>query len=71
MQLMKFSSHSRFNFLKAVWNNIKDDRNRESIFQDPNVTKETSPYPEWTKLVILFNLDWCQLVSIRFELRFS
>uniref|UniRef100_A0A8C3TRK1 Ribonuclease L n=1 Tax=Catharus ustulatus TaxID=91951 RepID=A0A8C3TRK1_CATUS len=63
-----WSNQSRFNFLKTVWNNIKDDRNRESIFQDPNVTKETSPYPEWTKLVILFNLDWCQLVSIRFEI---
>ncbi|KAF4799826.1 ribonuclease L [Turdus rufiventris] len=42
---------NRFNFLKNVWNNIKEDRNRESIFQDPNVTKETFPYPEWTKLV--------------------
>ncbi|XP_056354203.1 2-5A-dependent ribonuclease isoform X1 [Oenanthe melanoleuca] len=46
-----FSSHSRFNFLKTIWNNIKDLPNKKSIFQHPNVTKKTFPYPEWTKMI--------------------
>ncbi|XP_062353323.1 2-5A-dependent ribonuclease [Cinclus cinclus] len=45
-----WSNLSRFNFLKTIWNKIKDDPNKRSIFQDP-VTKKTFPYPEWTKMI--------------------
>ncbi|XP_064520304.1 2-5A-dependent ribonuclease isoform X1 [Pseudopipra pipra] len=43
-----WSKEIRFNFLKSIWNQIKDIDNRKTIFQDCNVT-ETFPYPEWTK----------------------
>uniref|UniRef100_A0A8C3NF37 Ribonuclease L n=1 Tax=Geospiza parvula TaxID=87175 RepID=A0A8C3NF37_GEOPR len=46
-----WSNQSRFNFLKSIWNKIKDDPNRKSIFQDPNVTKKAFPYPRWTKMI--------------------
>ncbi|KAM4895951.1 2-5A-dependent ribonuclease isoform 1-T2 [Sylvia borin] len=46
-----WSNQSRFNFLKTIWNTIKDYPNRKSIFQDPNVTKKTFPYPRWTKMI--------------------
>ncbi|NXT59923.1 RN5A ribonuclease, partial [Chaetops frenatus] len=46
-----WSNQSRFNFLKSVWNQIKDIQNRKSIFQGPNVTRTTFPYPQWTKMI--------------------
>ncbi|NXB54594.1 RN5A ribonuclease, partial [Leucopsar rothschildi] len=46
-----WSNQSRFNFLKSIWNKVKDKRNKKSIFQHPNVTKKTFPYPEWTKMI--------------------
>ncbi|NWZ90139.1 RN5A ribonuclease, partial [Nesospiza acunhae] len=46
-----WSNQSRFNFLKSIWNKIKDVPNRKSIFQDPNVTKKAFPYPQWTKMI--------------------
>ncbi|XP_064283688.1 2-5A-dependent ribonuclease isoform X2 [Passer domesticus] len=46
-----FWSNQRFNFLKSIWNKIKYDQNRKSIFQDPNVTKKAFPYPQWTKMI--------------------
>ncbi|XP_064576180.1 2-5A-dependent ribonuclease [Zonotrichia leucophrys gambelii] len=46
-----WSIQSRFNFLKSIWNKIKDDQNQKSIFQDPNVTKKAFPYPQWTKTI--------------------
>ncbi|XP_053841014.1 2-5A-dependent ribonuclease [Vidua macroura] len=46
-----WSNQSRFNFLKTIWNKIKDNPNRKSIFQDPNVTKKAFPYPQWTKMI--------------------
>ncbi|NXB74619.1 RN5A ribonuclease, partial [Donacobius atricapilla] len=46
-----WSNQSRFNFLKTIWNTIKDYPNRKSIFQDPKVTKKTFPYPQWTKMI--------------------
>ncbi|KAJ7416232.1 ribonuclease L [Willisornis vidua] len=42
-----FWSKQMFNFLKSIWNQIKDIPNRKTVFQDPNVT-ETFPYPQWT-----------------------
>ncbi|NXR80594.1 RN5A ribonuclease, partial [Pycnonotus jocosus] len=45
-----WSTQSRFNFLKTVWNTIKDYKNKKSIFQD-SVTKKTFPYPRWTKMI--------------------
>ncbi|NWX30423.1 RN5A ribonuclease, partial [Notiomystis cincta] len=52
-----WSNQSRFNFLKSVWNQIKDNKNRKSIFRGPNVTKKTSPYPKWTKMIHKYILD--------------
>ncbi|NXR67497.1 RN5A ribonuclease, partial [Rhadina sibilatrix] len=46
-----WSNQSRFNFLKTIWNAIKDYPKRKSIFQNPNVTKKTFPYPRWTKMI--------------------
>ncbi|NXS77604.1 RN5A ribonuclease, partial [Erpornis zantholeuca] len=46
-----WSNQSRFNFLKSIWNQIKDIQNRKSIFQGPNVTKTVFPYPQWTKKI--------------------
>ncbi|NXU39912.1 RN5A ribonuclease, partial [Drymodes brunneopygia] len=46
-----WSNQSRFNFLKSIWNQIKDIRNRRSIFQGPNVTKKRFPYPQWTTMI--------------------
>ncbi|NXH85977.1 RN5A ribonuclease, partial [Edolisoma coerulescens] len=46
-----WSSQSRFNFLKSIWNQIKDIQNRKSIFQGPNVTKTIFPYPQWTRKI--------------------
>ncbi|NXP40875.1 RN5A ribonuclease, partial [Leiothrix lutea] len=45
-----WSNQSRFNFLKTIWNTIKDYPNRKSVFQD-HVTKKTFPYPQWTKMI--------------------
>ncbi|XP_041334969.1 2-5A-dependent ribonuclease [Pyrgilauda ruficollis] len=42
-----WSNQSRFNFLKSIWNKIKDDRKRKSIFRDP----KAFPYPHWTKMI--------------------
>ncbi|NXJ28827.1 RN5A ribonuclease, partial [Dicrurus megarhynchus] len=44
-----WSNQSRFNFLKSIWNQIKDIQNRKRIFQGPNATEMTFPYPQWTK----------------------
>ncbi|NXC94908.1 RN5A ribonuclease, partial [Certhia familiaris] len=46
-----WSNQSRFNFLKTIWNKIKDIRNQKSIFQGPDVTKKTFLYPKWTKMI--------------------
>ncbi|NWI74846.1 RN5A ribonuclease, partial [Dryoscopus gambensis] len=46
-----WSNQSRFNFLKSIWNQIKDIQSRKSIFQGPNVTKTIFPYPQWTKKI--------------------
>ncbi|NWS25087.1 RN5A ribonuclease, partial [Polioptila caerulea] len=47
-----WSNQSRFNFLKTIWNKIKGiPKLQKSIFQAPNVTKKTFPYPEWTKMI--------------------
>ncbi|KAM4774237.1 LOW QUALITY PROTEIN: 2-5A-dependent ribonuclease [Cyanocitta cristata] len=46
-----WSNQSRFNFLKSIWNQIKDIQNQKSIFQGPNVTKTIFPYPQWTKKI--------------------
>ncbi|NXS37944.1 RN5A ribonuclease, partial [Pomatostomus ruficeps] len=46
-----WSNQSRFNFLKSIWNQIKDIQNRKSIFQGSNVTKKSFPYPQWTKKI--------------------
>ncbi|XP_014730313.1 PREDICTED: 2-5A-dependent ribonuclease [Sturnus vulgaris] len=46
-----WSNQSRFNFLKCIWNKTKDNQNKKSIFQHPNVTKTAFPYPEWTKMI--------------------
>ncbi|NWY70297.1 RN5A ribonuclease, partial [Erithacus rubecula] len=46
-----WSNQSRFNFLKSIWNNIKELPDKTSIFQDHNVTKKTFPYPKWTKMI--------------------
>ncbi|KFV59567.1 2-5A-dependent ribonuclease, partial [Gavia stellata] len=43
-----WSKQTRFNFLKSIWNKIKDLRNRKAVFQAPNAT-ERFPYPSWTK----------------------
>ncbi|KFZ67141.1 2-5A-dependent ribonuclease, partial [Podiceps cristatus] len=46
-----WSKQIRFNFLKNIWNKIKDLPNQESrkaVFQAPNAT-ERFPYPSWTK----------------------
>ncbi|NXC14517.1 RN5A ribonuclease, partial [Corythaeola cristata] len=46
-----WSKQTRFNFLKSVWNKIKDvpkQKDREAVFQAPNATG-TFPYPSWTK----------------------
>ncbi|NWH34076.1 RN5A ribonuclease, partial [Chloropsis hardwickii] len=46
-----WSNQSRFNFLKTIWNKIKDNPKRKSIFKDRNVTKKAFPYPQWTKTI--------------------
>ncbi|NWT63058.1 RN5A ribonuclease, partial [Erythrocercus mccallii] len=46
-----WSNQSRFNFLKTIWNTIKDYPNRRSIFQDPIGANKTFPYPQWTKMI--------------------
>ncbi|NXY57523.1 RN5A ribonuclease, partial [Callaeas wilsoni] len=46
-----WSNQSRFNFLKSIWNRIKDNKNRKSIFRGPKVAKKNFPYPQWTKMV--------------------
>ncbi|NXE90977.1 RN5A ribonuclease, partial [Menura novaehollandiae] len=51
-----WSKQSRFNFLKSIWNQIKDIHNRKTIFQDPNVT-EIFPYPQWTEEIDTYILD--------------
>ncbi|NWR83873.1 RN5A ribonuclease, partial [Furnarius figulus] len=51
-----WSKQIRFNFLKGVWNQIKDIRKRKIIFQNPNVT-ETFPYPQWTSEIDKYILD--------------
>ncbi|XP_065530096.1 2-5A-dependent ribonuclease isoform X1 [Lathamus discolor] len=43
-----WSKQIRFNFLKTIWNKIKDLHNRKAVFQAPNAT-ESFPYPRWTK----------------------
>ncbi|NWU31557.1 RN5A ribonuclease, partial [Dyaphorophyia castanea] len=52
-----WSNQSRFNFLKSIWNQIKDIQNRKSIFQGPSITKTTFPYPQWTKKIDKHILD--------------
>ncbi|NWH94861.1 RN5A ribonuclease, partial [Aegithalos caudatus] len=46
-----WSNQTRFNFLKTIWNKIKDYPNRKSIFRNPNVTKKIFPYPQWTEMI--------------------
>ncbi|NXA93055.1 RN5A ribonuclease, partial [Melanocharis versteri] len=46
-----WSNQSRFNFLKSVWNQIKDIQNRKSIFRGPDAAKKTFPYPQWTEMI--------------------
>ncbi|NXP69184.1 RN5A ribonuclease, partial [Chloropsis cyanopogon] len=48
-----WSNQSRFNFLKTIWNKIKDSpkETQKSIFKDRNVTKKAFPYPRWTKTI--------------------
>ncbi|NXA07061.1 RN5A ribonuclease, partial [Sapayoa aenigma] len=42
-----WSKQIRFNFLKSIWNQIKDIENRKTIFEYP--VTETFCYPQWTK----------------------
>ncbi|NWI93168.1 RN5A ribonuclease, partial [Pitta sordida] len=42
-----WSKQTRFNFLKSVWNQIKDISNRATIFNYPG--SEIFPYPRWTE----------------------
>ncbi|NXW35375.1 RN5A ribonuclease, partial [Phaetusa simplex] len=42
------SKQARFQFLKGIWNKIKDLKKRDTIFQASNAT-ESFPYPRWTK----------------------
>ncbi|XP_015492421.1 2-5A-dependent ribonuclease isoform X2 [Parus major] len=44
-----FWSNQKFSFLKTIWNKIKYYPKQKRIFQA--VTKKTSPYPEWTKMI--------------------
>ncbi|NWV60464.1 RN5A ribonuclease, partial [Malurus elegans] len=47
-----WSNQSRFNFLKNIWNQIKEIeefKERKSIFQYPHVTEKSFPYPRWTR----------------------
>ncbi|XP_075616465.1 2-5A-dependent ribonuclease isoform X1 [Balearica regulorum gibbericeps] len=43
-----WSKQTRFNFLKGVWNKIKDLHKRKAVFQPPNATV-VFPYPSWTQ----------------------
>ncbi|NXI94669.1 RN5A ribonuclease, partial [Psophia crepitans] len=45
-----WSKQIRFNFLKGVWNKIKDLPNRKAVFRAPNAT-EIFSYPSWTKKI--------------------
>ncbi|NXJ63870.1 RN5A ribonuclease, partial [Rostratula benghalensis] len=44
------SKQARFQFLKGIWNKIKDLHNRNTVFQAFNTT-ERFPYPKWTKKI--------------------
>ncbi|NXQ61495.1 RN5A ribonuclease, partial [Anthoscopus minutus] len=44
-----WSNQSRFNFLKTLWNEIKEYPKLKKSLRD--VTKKTFPYPEWTKMI--------------------
>ncbi|NXN30160.1 RN5A ribonuclease, partial [Nycticryphes semicollaris] len=44
------SKQARFQFLKGIWNKIKDLHNRNTVFQAFNAT-ERFPYPRWTKKI--------------------
>ncbi|XP_054067920.1 2-5A-dependent ribonuclease isoform X2 [Rissa tridactyla] len=43
-----FSSKQAFQFLKGIWNKIKDLDERYTVFQSSNTT-EGFPYPRWTE----------------------
>ncbi|NXP08419.1 RN5A ribonuclease, partial [Thinocorus orbignyianus] len=45
-----WSKQIRFQFLKGIWNKIKDLPNRDTAFQDFNAP-ERSPYPRWTEKI--------------------
>ncbi|XP_065505084.1 2-5A-dependent ribonuclease isoform X2 [Caloenas nicobarica] len=45
-----FWSRQTFKFLKSIWNKIKDLRDRQAIFEAPNIT-QGFPYPSWTKAI--------------------
>ncbi|XP_053929683.1 2-5A-dependent ribonuclease [Cuculus canorus] len=48
-----WSKKTRFQFLKIIWNKIKDfpsPEDRDAVFQAPNATK-SFPYPSWTEQV--------------------
>ncbi|NWS74350.1 RN5A ribonuclease, partial [Crotophaga sulcirostris] len=48
-----WSKQSRFQFLKSIWNKIKDlrrQKDRIAVFQAHNATA-SFPYPSWTKMV--------------------
>ncbi|NXT00609.1 RN5A ribonuclease, partial [Jacana jacana] len=44
------SKQARFQFLKGIWNKIKDLHNRNTVFQTFNAA-ERFPYPRWTKKI--------------------
>ncbi|NXT43810.1 RN5A ribonuclease, partial [Pelecanoides urinatrix] len=45
-----WSKQTRFNFLKSIWNKIKDLQKRKAVFRAPNAT-ESFPYPLWTEKI--------------------
>ncbi|NWH79772.1 RN5A ribonuclease, partial [Piaya cayana] len=48
-----WSMKTRFQFLKFIWNKIKDfpsPKHRDALFQAPNATR-SFPYPSWTEKV--------------------
>ncbi|NWQ90096.1 RN5A ribonuclease, partial [Burhinus bistriatus] len=53
------SKQARFQFLKSIWNKIKDFQNRNAVFQALNGT-ESFPYPRWTEEIDKYVLDIMQ-----------
>nr|XP_009671043.1 PREDICTED: 2-5A-dependent ribonuclease [Struthio camelus australis]XP_009671044.1 PREDICTED: 2-5A-dependent ribonuclease [Struthio camelus australis] len=46
-----WSKQIRFNFLKNIWNKIKDCQNRGTILKNLNTPEECSPYMKWTEKI--------------------